>query len=253
MENKQITKSNFNYSNSLNLAVETSGRIGSVAIGCREKILGQRTFSGPMTHSIELFPALNSILENIGKKPSDIHQIYISIGPGSFTGLRIAVTIAKSMFLANKVKIVPVNTLDIIAQNTMHFENDLKKDLSNIAVILDAKRSHFFAASYTKKGGYWERKTPDSLTTAPDFLDRFAEIKPLWLIGEGLQYHRNAFQTPNIQFVNEKYWTANAENLYNLGWEKAKTGHFADPFTLKPNYMCRPEAEIKWKQRNNKG
>ena len=89
MKNKQIMTSVTDFCDSLELAVETSGRIGSVTIGKQGKILAQRTFSGPMTHSIELFPAISTLLSDLGKRPADIHQVYISIGPGSFTGLRI--------------------------------------------------------------------------------------------------------------------------------------------------------------------
>ena len=99
------------------LAVETSGRAGSAAIAIGEQILAEAAFSGPMRHSAEIFPTVSALLKDLGRKPKEIEHIYISIGPGSFTGLRIAVTIAKTFNLANNAKIVPVDTLDVIAAN----------------------------------------------------------------------------------------------------------------------------------------
>jgi tRNA threonylcarbamoyl adenosine modification protein YeaZ len=103
------------------LAVETSSRIGSVVIALGEKILNEATFSAPIRHSAEIFPALSNILDRFSRKPDQIDQVHISVGPGSFTGLRIAVTLAKTMHLANAAKIVAVDTLDVIAANATDY------------------------------------------------------------------------------------------------------------------------------------
>ena len=106
-----------NFDNPLILAVETSGRLGSVALAQGDKLLSESRFSGPMRHSAEIFPAITGLLSRFNKKPEQIEQVYISAGPGSFTGLRIAVTFAKTLGLANNSKIVAVDTLDCIAAN----------------------------------------------------------------------------------------------------------------------------------------
>jgi len=107
------------------LAIETSGRAGSAAIALGQNLLAENTFSGPMRHSAELFGVVCNLLDRFDRKPKDIEHIYISIGPGSFTGLRIAATLAKTMNLANNAKIVAVDTLDVIAANvtTVAIEN----------------------------------------------------------------------------------------------------------------------------------
>ncbi len=165
------------------LAVETSSRIGSVAIALGERILAEAAFSGPMRHSAELFPATRSLLDRFNRKPREIEHIYISIGPGSFTGLRIAVTMAKAMNLANAAKIVAVDTLDVIAANVIGLATDASShqppassieyrlsaiasakagaslvrrsfseggSIENIAAVLDAKRGQFFIAVYQR-------------------------------------------------------------------------------------------------------
>ena len=106
------------------------------------------------------FHVLKADLEDLWKwnlndykkmSPEEIEQIYISVGPGSFTGLRIAVTLAKTMHLASAAKIVAVDTLDVIAANI----NDYIKEQTNgfpekIATIIDAKRGQFFIAVYQR-------------------------------------------------------------------------------------------------------
>ncbi len=89
------------------LAVETSSRIGSVAIALGGKMLAEVAFSAALKHSAELLPAMSALLESYGREPGQIEHIYISAGPGSFTGLRIAAAFAKTMHLANGASLIP--------------------------------------------------------------------------------------------------------------------------------------------------
>jgi tRNA threonylcarbamoyladenosine biosynthesis protein TsaB len=229
------------------LAVETSGRMGSVAIAVGEHMLAETDFSGPMRHSSEVFPAVRSLLNRFAQRPKDIEHIYISVGPGSFTGLRIAVSMAKIMHLANTVKIVAVDTLDVIAANADDYMRQKNTGIERIAVILDAKRSQFYISVYQRTSdNIWKKSIPDCLMTASQFLDRFSKKeKPIWLLGEGLVYYSDKFKAHGNHFLNESSWTPRAEKVHMLGWKMACAGQFADPVTLQPRYLRRPEAQEK--------
>ena len=229
------------------LAVETSGRVGSVAIALGEQLLAEAAFSAPMSHSAEIFPAVDNLLGHIGRKPREIEHIYISAGPGSFTGLRIAVTIAKTIHLANALKIVAVDTLDVIVANAVDYAKEKSLELEKIAAVLDAKRGQFFIAVYQNKKGQWTKSMPPCLMTAPQFLDKFAgSAQPVWLLGEGLVYYADAFKADGIRFLDRDCWSPRAAKVHSLGYEKALAGQFADALTLTPTYLRRPEAEEKW-------
>jgi tRNA threonylcarbamoyladenosine biosynthesis protein TsaB len=249
------------------LAVETSGRTGSVAIALGEQILSETHFSGPMKHSAEIFPAVHKLLERFGRKPKEIEHIYISVGPGSFTGLRIAVALAKTMYLANAAKIIAVDTLDVIASNATDYikdsssvahlsavalakaeakEEEKVKDLTKIATILDAKRGQFFIATYKNKQGQWKKTTPDCLMTAGQFIENCGgKSRPVWLLGEGLVFYKDKFKADGIRFLNERYWNPRAEKVHLLGWQKALAGQFADPLTLQPTYLRKPDIGVR--------
>ena len=264
--------------NPLVLAIETSSRIGSVAIAVGKKILAETTFSAPIRHSAEIFPAIGDILERFNRKPDKIEQIHISAGPGSFTGLRIAVTLAKTMHLANAAKIIAVDTLDVIAANANDYIKDKKttappnssrrhpqpgqikeptkmESPERIATILDAKRGQFFIAAYqrnstsmlqTENNGIWKKISPDSLMTAPQFLSQFTQDEqPIWLLGDGLLYHRDKFKADAVRFMDEKYWSPRASMVLLLGWKKALANKFENPLTLTPNYLLRPDIKTK--------
>ncbi len=212
-------------------------------------MLSETPFSGVMRHSAEIFPSVHKLLNRFGRRPKEIEHIYISGGPGSFTGLRIATTLAKTMHLANAAKIIMVDTLDVIAANATDYVMEEKiKDLARIAAILDAKRGQFFIAVYQNKQSRWEKTTPDCLMTARQFLENFADnSQPIWMLGEGLVYYKNKFKADGIKFLNERYWNPQAKKVHLLGWQKALAGRFADHLTLQPIYLREPD--IKEKQR----
>jgi tRNA threonylcarbamoyladenosine biosynthesis protein TsaB len=257
---RQMAAQQDNFNNPLILAIETSGRLGSVAIAQGEKLLGEKHFTGPMRHSAEVFPAIVALLGQLGKTPDQIGQVYLSIGPGSFTGLRIAVTIAKTMAFANGAKIVAVDTLDCIAANVINFisaqlktftrrlcggQSSKLKTNEHLAVILDAKRGQFFVAVYEKThDAIWQKILPDCLMTADEFLGRLTD-KSIALIGEGLVYYKDQFNNAAVRVLEEKYWNPSAANIHKLGWELAKQGRFADPIALTPNYIRGPDVKIK--------
>jgi len=271
------------------LALETSGRIGSVALATGKNLLAESSFSGPMKHSAEIFPAIARLMDRFGRNPQQIDHVYISAGPGSFTGLRIAVTIAKTMHLANAAKIVAIDTLDVIAANvteiisTAHANTQelLESNsavsetspptplpINRIAAVLDAKRNQFFIAVYNHspkadntpqhskhairdtKYRLWKKIMPDSLMTAARFLDEFAQPgHPIYLLGDGLLYHNDKFKADGTRFLDQKYWSPRASNVHLLGWQMAIAHQFADPLTITPKYIRLPEAQEKWQQR----
>lgn len=247
------------------LAVETSSRIGSVAIAIGGKLVSEARFSGPLMHSVEIFPVIHGLLVRASRLPMQIEQIYISGGPGSFTGLRIAVTLAKTMHLANAAKIITVDTLDIIAANVVCLIPGsprpasvcqvLPADCDRIAAVLDAKRGQFFIAVYERSTDWareqygeeiWRKAIPDSLMTISEFLDRFARRqKPIGLLGDGLVYYKDKFKAEGVCFLDEEHWSPRANKVHLLGWPMALNGQFTDPLMLAPNYLRQPDVTLK--------
>jgi tRNA threonylcarbamoyl adenosine modification protein YeaZ len=259
------------------LAIETSSRVGSVALALGRNLLGQTTFTAPMRHSAEVFPAIVALLSRSGYGPSDLGQVHISIGPGSFTGLRIAVAAAKAMHLANSVRIVAVNSLDAIAANVKDapsseaFQSisEESSDPCRLATLLDAKRGQFYTAVYEYEGqdrrplpeealddpgyripapadGFWRKTLPDCLMSAAELLDRFATPgNPISVAGDGLLYHQDRFQVEEVRILDPRHWSPRAAGVHILGRQKAAMNRFSDPLTLVPFYLRGPEVTLR--------
>jgi tRNA threonylcarbamoyladenosine biosynthesis protein TsaB len=224
----------------LTVAIETSGRTGSVAIGTNGLLIAQKPFSGLMKHNAELLPAVRQLLTEASSVPADIEQVFITAGPGSFTGLRIAVTAAKMLALALDARIVALDSLDVIAENVISTE------VNRIAVVLDAKKDYFYAAAYTRTPAGWQKTYGTEMATAEDLLSRMSQYnQEVWVLGEALVYNRSRLESPFTRFLEPRFWPPHASNLFRLGQQKADQGNFADPLTLVPTYIRKPDAVAK--------
>jgi len=229
--------------NTLALAVETSGRYGSVAVGCGPRVLHAQVFSGVMRHSAELFETVTALLGQINKKAAHVEHVYLTIGPGSFTGLRIAATMAKMMALAAGTKIVTVGTLDALAANATDYAKTTHAPLGRVGTILDAKRGRFFAALFACGPEGWTRLTPDAVVQHDAFLQQaLAGRDHLALLGEGLVYYRKRFEAAGVTILPESTWYPQASAVYHIARQYALEGRFADPVALVPAYIQGPDA-----------
>jgi tRNA A37 threonylcarbamoyladenosine modification protein TsaB len=88
----------------------------------------------------------------------------------------------------------------------------------------------------------WEKTIDDCLLTPAQFIEKFADAaEPVWLLGEGLVFYRKNFEAKGIEFVDEKFWQPSASQVHNLGYRLALAGKFADPLSLVPKYLQRPD------------
>jgi len=282
------------------IAIETSSRVGSAALARGGRPLDETTFSAPLRHSAELLPAVRTLLEKHHLGPGEVDQLHLSVGPGSFTGLRIAVAMAKAAALAGSVRIVTVDTLDVIAANVLEPPDEGRRASDKLrradataglweasagdtaggmpnrpirlAPLLDAKRGHFFTALYRRVDpsvnhsmepgatrtqerpkapdavfdSMYKKVVPDSLLTAQEIIERFTDpAEPLYVLGDGLLYHRKEFEDDRIIILDESLSSPRASVVHRLAWPKACAGDFADPVTLTPFYLRRPEPEEK--------
>ncbi len=235
------------------LTLETTGRAGSVGLGEEKKIFIEKNFSAPMRHSAELFSGIESALEEAGRHRNQISDIYINNGPGSFTGIRIAVTFAKMMALADpKIRLLAAKSSDVVLENAISFSKSSNTEISRVATIIDAKRRHFFVAVFEKQGDQWVKTVQDCLMKASDFVKRFSGgDQPIWLLGEGLVYYKDDFNAKGIEFIGPDFWPARANGVFNAGRRVLLADRFEDPQKLIPFYLRRPEAMERLQQRSD--
>jgi tRNA threonylcarbamoyladenosine biosynthesis protein TsaB len=231
------------------VAMETSGRQGSVAVALGEQLLAERELSPALRHAVELMPAVQQMTAAQGWGPDSIAQIYLSLGPGSFTGLRIAVAIARAMAQAIGCKVVGVPSLDVIAENAGRGP----AEFGVVVPVLDAKRGEVFAARYERAGdGRLARTAGPALVDPRKFVMEAVEKArggKVAVLGEGVEYHRAAVAMEGVVELDRVLWAGRASVVHRLGWERASRGEYSDPATLLPIYIRLPEAEEVWRKK----
>lgn len=233
----------------LGLALETSSALGSVALGRGDDVLEVRELSGPRRHAVEFLPTVAAICDAHAVEPAWIRRIYVSSGPGSFTGLRIGVTAARMIDFANGADIVGVPTLEVIAQNALGAATPPDR----AAVVLDAKRGRVYAACFVRDGGRYAPETEAIEADPSRFLaECAAKPGPCAVLGEGVLYHREAVEASGLTILAESLYPPRAEVVYRLGAVRAAEGRFTDRRSLIPTYVRPPEAEEKWEERHKK-
>ncbi len=226
------------------LVIETSGRVGSVALATGCALKQSARFRADFSHAAELLPTIDALCRPLSWAPNDIDHVYLSIGPGSFTGLRIAVTLARTLAFSIKADIVAVATLEVIAQNALRAE----KPPLHVAVLLDAKRGQVYSAAFEQTEGRYARTVDACIADPIEFLHGLPQ--PVWVLGDGITYHREALARVAHTELPEALWPPRVETVLKLGYEKAQRGEFVQPNALAPVYLRRPEAEEVWERRH---
>ncbi len=221
------------------LAIETSGRTGSIALVEDGNVLDERTFAHGLKHAAGLLPLIADACAARNWQPADLRELYVSVGPGSFTGLRIGVTLAKTLAFATNATVVAVPSGRVLVEN-------LPMEARHAVVVLDAKRQQIFTARYERRDdNVWCIREPAHVEALAAVLDRAP--RPVHLIGEGIPYHRAFIPQNDVTIIEsaENTWQAHAAIVAKIGWAMARRGEFTPADTLTPLYIRRPEAEEK--------
>lgn len=219
------------------LALETSGRVGSVAI-CRDGgLVVEREYPHGLQHASALVPLIDELARSQSLRARDFGELHVSVGPGSFTGIRVGVTLAKTLAFATGATVVAVPTVRVLVENA-------PADAMHAIVVLDAKRGQIFTARFARMGTDWTEAEPAHLDTLQAMLARAP--RPVHLIGDGLDFHREVIPTdPSVIACDPSTWRARASIVARLGHAMAQRGETTDPFKLTPIYIRLAEAEEK--------
>ncbi|MCD5001083.1 tRNA (adenosine(37)-N6)-threonylcarbamoyltransferase complex dimerization subunit type 1 TsaB [Enterococcus saccharolyticus] len=225
------------------LAMDTSNQTMAVAVIQEQQILGQIQTTVNKNHSKSLMPAIENLMAAIEMKPSELNRIVVAQGPGSYTGLRIGVTTAKTLASTLNIELVGISSLKVLAANCVGQE-------AWIVPIMDARRKNVYAGGYQWQDGELVNVLPDQHIAIADLLEIVAD-KNVYFVGEDVQ----KFQTEISQLPVASCNTVLSWNYPN-GVVLAELGAQAQPQTIEtfvPNYLKRVEAEEKWLESHEAG
>jgi tRNA threonylcarbamoyladenosine biosynthesis protein TsaB len=212
------------------LAVDTSTRWMGVALYDGVQVLGEQIWQTKNRHTVELAPAIQTMLEGCGVEPSALKALAVAMGPGSFTGLRIGMAIVKGLALGLRIPVVGVPTLDILAASQP------VQDLPLIAV-LQSGRGRLAMNNYANNKGKWSAAGEAMLTTAKDLAEMISD--PSLICGELTSSDRQQLKAiaPHVVIASPAHSIRRPSYLAELAWESWQAGRVDDIVSLSPIYL----------------
>lgn len=213
------------------LAIDTSTRNVAIAFYDGVQVLSESIWASHDYHTIELAPAIAAMLSRSGLTIQDLKLIAVATGPGSFTGLRIGMAVAKGIALACHLPIIGIPTLDIVAES-----QSISLGIP-LAAVLQAGRGRLAVGRYTATDRGWQLNPPVEIMDALQLSRQIHE--PTLVCGElsEEQQHALARKYKNVILISPAHSVRRPSLLAELAWKRWESGDVDDPVTLSPTYL----------------
>lgn len=221
------------------LAIDTSNQILGVAVLKDQEILGEYMTNLAKGHSERLMPAMTQLMKEVSITPEQLDQIVVAKGPGSYTGVRIGLTTAKTMAWALKIPIIGISSIKGLSYQGRLFPYD-------VCPFFDARRKMIYTALYQ-----WQRdtlvvKNKEINIAMEDWLKYLAKReKPVLFLSPHISQYEEIIQAylKDLAIIPESPYHIPRPSHLVLASINEKADH---PHTLVPNYLRLAEAEANW-------
>lgn len=209
------------------LAFDTSSKALSLAILEDKQVLAEMTINIKKNHSITLMPAIDFLMASLDWTPKDLDRIVVAEGPGSYTGLRIAVATAKTLAHTLNIELVGMSSLLALVPSQQE---------GLVVPLMDARRNNVYAGFYENA----KPVMPEAHLSFAEVLEKVTDAEQVTFVGEvGPFVEQIQEQLPQASYQES---LPNAANLALWAWNK-KADSLHD---FVPNYLKRVEAEENW-------
>lgn len=226
------------------LSLDTSTKILTMAISEDREVIFESERCAENECNKFLFPMLEEMFKKTGLSLAKIDLFAVGIGPGSFTGTRIAVTAMKGFAYAQSKPIIGVSSLDIIAHNLRGEVEGL------ICPLIDAKRGNLYTAIYRKRKENPERISNYLLISPEELVSRLDSN--VFFLGDGLNLYRKEIlrKIPRAKIATYNLWYPKGGNLGIIAYERFKEGKRDSVFDLVPMYLYPKECSVTIKSKS---
>ncbi len=227
------------------LAIDTSAKTSTVSIVCPEKVVASFQVQLPFTHSQTILPLCEQMLATCSLSVADMDGFAVSVGPGSFTGLRIGIAAIKGMAFGSEKPCIGVSTLDALAQNVIGMEG-------TVCAVMDARRDQVYQATYRAENGKLCKITEDRAILLSDLTEELQRIKnSIILVGDGadLCYNKLKDVVPNLTLAPPHLRYQLASSVGQVALSQLEQGGALTALQLAPQYLRLPQAQREREER----
>ncbi|HZG72080.1 MAG TPA: tRNA (adenosine(37)-N6)-threonylcarbamoyltransferase complex dimerization subunit type 1 TsaB [Chondromyces sp.] len=221
------------------LAIDTSNTTLGVALLDGGKVVGEYITNIPKNHSLRAMPAVENLMKDCGIRPKELDKIVVANGPGSYTGVRIGVTLAKTLAWSLNIPISGVSSLAVLAASARYYPY-------LISPIFDARRGQVYTGLYKFDNGKLIQVVDDCNILMTEWCKQLKELKEeVLFIGNDTEIHEETIHQSLGSKALIGEMTVNnprPSELARLGMDSPTE----DLHTFVPNYIRLAEAEVKW-------
>ncbi len=222
------------------LGIETSGAVGGVALMEHGVLLGERPLAHRgRRHAQSLAAETAALFQAAKRSPADCQGVAVSVGPGSFTGLRIGVVFAKTFAYSLGSSVTAVESLQAIAE-------EAPPDVSSLSVIADAQRGDLYVGRYVKQGETWLREGSISMHPALEWCRNALATEAV--AGPALERFEKELQGRCRVLTDLR--VPKATTICRIGERQLIAGEACDLWALEPYYLRKSSAEEQWDLRH---
>lgn len=234
------------------LAMDTSTMVMGVAVLDMEKnqVLGEVITNLRKNHSVRLMPTVANLLNDLELTLDDIGGLAVTSGPGSYTGIRIAVTTAKTISWARKLPLYSDTSLKVLAMNGFYFDGV-------IVPMFDARRRRVYSGCFAQTNGKLVEVLKQQVVPLDDWLKQLSELnRPVLFLGDDVKTFKEDIQKA---FGTRAFFGTAFENIPRasqlalLAVDKWKNHEPSEPIDFAPNYLQLTEAEVNWLKKHGNG
>ncbi|KRU15354.1 MULTISPECIES: tRNA (adenosine(37)-N6)-threonylcarbamoyltransferase complex dimerization subunit type 1 TsaB [Bacillus] len=221
------------------LAIDTSNHTLGIALVKNSTVIGESITYLKKNHSVRAMPTVEALMKECGVAPSELSKIVVAKGPGSYTGVRIGVTIAKTLAWTLSIPISAVSSLETLAANGQYFDGW-------ISPLFDARRGQVYTGLYTFEEGKIQEIKQDQNILLTDWLYELKQTgKPVLFLGQDVHLHEESIRSilgETAVIAEGAFHNPRPSMLAFLGADRPAE----DVHQLVPNYIRMAEAEVKW-------
>ena len=224
----------------ITLAFDSTAKAASVAVCDGERLLALYNIDNGLTQSELLLPMAESALASLHLSFSDVGLLAASMGPGSFTGVRIGAALVKGLAFGRDIPCVSVSTLEALAENA----NGLR---GIIVPVMDARRAQVYTAIFRSGEDGVVRLTDDCAISITDLAERLKEYggESIYLVGDGYEVARRGLADAGVSVESTPALliTENAYSIAKIAVRKHANGEATTDVEISPIYLRMPQAE----------